>query len=154
MRRLATIFLSYRFCLVQRNVGRHGNRAPRNFTRDVRITGQVEDTAAESSWLVKNCRIETLQLSAFDVITSRPGNVQIRLYTPLKSPGLLRQTKKTLSELRTQRMTAFGYPDIATYQAALAAHITIEPASHFMQTTAKSVLMFMADKDITVPTAN
>ncbi len=244
------------------------DRSEHSRLRDVAITSEVEDFKAESIWLVSNCRIETIQLSAFDPVTARPGNIQVRLYTPSRTLGLLRQvllmpptggenaldlgyadsfcrngfqtlvlerwdgddvtsldlnmhdagavrtlaamrhavefinpegshslaifgtsvgaissvlameyesrissailivggigmsaiiaqsTEKTLAALRTQRMVAFGYPDIASYQSALKQHISIEPAAHLDQTKVKSVLMFMGDQDSTVPTAN
>ena len=244
------------------------DQSPHSFERDVQILSMTEDAKVESSLLVKNCRVETLQLNAFDPITSKQGGLRLRLYTPTQTQGILRQIllmpptggenaldlgyadsfcsngfqtailekwdgddlkslnlgmhdvgsirvvaamrhaieflnpdgrhplalfgtsvgaissalvmgfesriqsailivggvgmseiianshEQTLSLLRTQRMAQFGYPNIATYQQALAGTIEIDPSDQIIETKVKAVQMFIADQDITVPTAN
>ena len=244
------------------------NQSPHSPERDVQILSLTRDVKAESSLFVKNCRVETSQLNAFDPITSVQGNLRLRLYTPTQSQGILRQillmpptggenaldlgyadffcsngfqtailekwdgddfkslnlgmhdvgsirvvaamrhaieflnpdgshplalfgtsvgaissalvmgfesriqsailvvggigmseiiassAEQTLTRLRTERMAQFKYPDIASYQKALANAIEIDPASRLNDTKVRAVQMFMADQDITVPTAN
>ena len=63
-------------------------------------------------------------------------------------------TEKTLSKLRSDRMTSLGITGIKDYEDQLRQHVHIEPLDFINLSGKKSVWMMIATKDITVPTKN
>ena len=62
--------------------------------------------------------------------------------------------EKTLSALREERMSRYGYATIAQYQEALTKSVTIDPLDFAGYTGKKPVLAMVAGSDTTVPTKN
>jgi hypothetical protein len=63
-------------------------------------------------------------------------------------------TEKTLTNLRNERMKAYGLSSIEDYRHALEQQIQIEPFNFVEIAKPKKILSFVALKDVTVPTKN
>lgn len=63
-------------------------------------------------------------------------------------------TESHLTKLRNDRMAAYKFADVQSYQQALAAHVKIDPKDFINYSGPKNIWMMVATKDDTVPTKN